>query len=105
MARVTIATTSPPDAAMQLDNFTRACRLMQTINVLSNQSEIVKAILPPRDRFMRWIRFQRCQDYATVIEPCPNFRQIALDHSRRRNHAERHAFPNCRVAAAAKRRH
>src|SRR2546425_697997 len=82
MTRVTIATTRAPDAAMQLDNFARACRLMQTIDVLRNQSELVKTILPARDRFMRWIWLQLCQHSPTVIEPFPNFRQIALDHSR-----------------------
>src|SRR5439155_13847632 len=105
MARVTTETTGSPNASMQFDHIARACRLMQTIDVLRNQSEIVKTILPACDRFMRRIRFQTCQYSPAVIEPFPNFRQIALDHSRRGAHAERHTLPNRGVAAAAKRRH
>src|SRR5438876_8904884 len=79
MARVTTETTGSPNASMQFDHIARACRLMQTIDVLRNQSEIVKTILPACERFMRWIRLQRCQHFPPIIEPFPNCGQIALD--------------------------
>src|SRR5688500_12118780 len=94
-----------PDVAMKFDHVSRACFLMQAVNILRNEGELSKAVLPACDLFVRSVGFDGCHEVAAVIKPFPHRGQIAFDHLGRRDYVETHSLPDGGVASASKRRY
>ena len=98
-------TTCAPDAAVQFDYVARAGELMQSVDILRDDRQFRKAILPPRDHFVRRIWFQRSEHVPPIIKPFPNSGQVSLKHHAGRDDVDRESLPNGRVTTAPKRRH
>ena len=60
-----------PDVSMELDDFLRACPLMEPVDVLCDQRELRKKILPGGEDFVSWIGFFGGDDSSSPVIPFP----------------------------------
>src|SRR4026207_260246 len=78
---------------------------MQAVNILRDECEFGKALLPARNLVMGSVRGQSVHEVAAVIKPFPDRREITFEHLGRRDDVERNSLPDGYVSATAKRRH
>jgi hypothetical protein len=81
-----------PDRAVIADDVLRACALVESIDILSDEGEPVAAA-PLGDDVMCRIRLARCDARATPVVPFPDEPRVACECLRRREILRSERFP------------
>src|ERR1700741_1803735 len=78
---------------------------MQTVDILRDEGEFRKRLLPARNFVVGYIRHQTVHEVAAIIKPFPDRREISFKHFCGGYDVERNSLPARGITAATKRRH